>query len=85
MVVVLNIITGDLEVAYLRFLEPDAAQPVVADMAGGDVDLMHVNVIQVNSYSSIKINMAVRYEHIAVALDEMNSMPAARNHDSLKY
>lgn len=85
MIVVLNIITSDLEVADLRFLEPYAPQPVVADVAGGDVDLMQVNAIQVNSHSSIKINMAVRYKHTAVALDEMNSMPAARNHDSFKY
>ena len=79
MVVVLDVVAGDLQVAHLRSIEPDAAQSIVADMAAGDVDLVQVHSIEIHAHAGVKINVAMTDEHIAIALDEMNAMPTARD------
>ena len=79
MVVVLDVIARNLQVAHLGPIQPNAAEPVVADVATGDVDLVQVHSIEIHPHAGIKIDVAMTDEYVAIALDEMNAMPTARD------
>ena len=85
MVVVLDVVASDLQVAHLRSVEPDAAQPVVADVAASNVDLVQVHSIEIHPHAGIKIDVAMTDEYVAIALNEMNAMPTARDQYAFQY
>lgn len=84
-VVVLDVIPGDLKVAHLRPLQPNASQPIVANVAAGNVNLVQVYPIEIHTHTGVKVNVTVADEHVAVALDEMNAVPTMRDHHALEH
>ena len=84
-VVLLDVVSGDLKVAHLRPLQPDASQPIVANVTAGDVDLVQVYPIEIHTHAGVKVYVTVADEHVAVALDEMNAVPTTRDHHSLEH
>ena len=84
MVVVFNIVAGDLQVANFTLLNPNATQPVVTDMIAGDVDLVQANLIQKNSHPRIVVEMAVADKDIAISLKQSNTIPYLVNQHALE-
>src|SRR5690606_9201939 len=74
-VVVLDVVAGDLQVANLRPLDPDTADAVVADVATDDVDLVQVQLIHVDAHARVVIHVAVGDQHVAVAAGEADPVP----------
>ena len=85
MVVVLDVVPGDLEVAHLRTLDANPAQPVVTDVTAGNVDLMQVHAIEINAGTGIEIHMAMTDQDVPIALNEMDTVPTTRHHYALEH
>ena len=84
-VVVLDVVTGDLQVAHFRPFDANATQPIVADVAAGDVNLMKVHVIEINAYAGVEVYVTVTDEYVAVSLDKVDTVPTACDHYTLKH
>ena len=84
MVVVFNIVAGDLQVTNFTLLNANATQPVVTDMIAGDVDLVQANLIQKNSHPRIVVDMAVADKDIAISLKQSNTIPYLVNQHALE-
>jgi hypothetical protein len=83
-VVVFDIVSRDLQVAYFRAFDANAALPVIAYMATCYIDLMEVHAIEINTHSGIEIKVAMGNHYVAVSVDQVNPMTATRDHHALE-
>jgi hypothetical protein len=72
------------EWGLFQHTEPDSSETVVADVTTGDVDLVQIDLVEVNSHAGVMIDVAVADQNISIALSEMNAVPTAPNYHSLK-
>ena len=81
-VVVLDVVAGDLQVANLTVLDADAAESAVADVIANDVRLVQVDPVHPDADAGVVIEVAVTDEDVAAAFGEMNGVSYATNQDA---
>ncbi len=74
-----DIASADLHVTHFAAARHHAAAVAITDVAADDVRLMQVDVIVVDADAAVLIDVAGRDQHVAVALDQMNPVPALAN------
>ena len=83
-VVIFDIVAGNLQVANLRAFDSYSTNPVITDVAAGDVNLMQVYMVQEDAYTRVVIYVAMADQHIAIALCQADPMTTAANQHTLK-
>jgi MinD-like ATPase involved in chromosome partitioning or flagellar assembly len=64
-VIVFNVIAGDLQIADFTAFDANTTKATVADVAGADDGLMQVDAIQIDTNAGIVIDVAVTDEYVA--------------------
>ena len=77
-VVVLDIIAGDLDVAYVAFFNLDTAASIVADVRRRDIDLMQIDVIEIDADSPVVVDVDAVDENVTIVpyhVDPVSAIP----------
>ena len=53
-------------------------------MAVGDVDLVQIHAIKINTHAGVEVNVTMTDEYISAALCQMNAVPATRHQHALE-
>src|SRR5262245_35262525 len=83
-VVVLDVVADDLDVAHLTAVDLQPALLAVADVVAVDVDLVQVHAVEEDPYAAVVINVAVGDEDVAVAVGEVDAVTAAADQHTLE-
>ena len=78
----LDVAAGHLNIANVPFAADDLALRVVADVAGGHVDLMQIDVVEKKPDASVLIKVAIGDEHVAIPPDEVNAVASSPNQET---
>ena len=83
-VVVLDVVPGDLEVAHLGSLDANPAEPVVADVVPAEVDLVEVDLVEEDADPGVVVDVGVVDEDVAVASVQANAMADLSDEQALE-
>ena len=73
-VVVLDVVSGNLQISNLAALNSDTTESAVTDVRTADDRLMQIDGLKVDADAAM-VNVAADDDHVAVIGREMNAMP----------
>ena len=74
-VVVFDVIAGDLQIANLAVFDPHATEPAIADMRPRNAGLMQIDIFKVNADARIVVDVAMINQQISSSFGDVNSSP----------
>ena len=84
MIVVFDVVAGDLQIVNLRAFDPNPTEPIVADVISADVSLVQIDTVEKHAHARIVINVRILNLHIAVALVQSDAVPHLPDQHSLQ-
>ena len=81
-IVVLDVVSGDLQVSNLATLDANTSEPAVADVIAANDGLVQVAVVEKNTYPSVLIKVAIADHEIACSIDDMDGMSHFADEDA---
>ncbi len=84
MIVVFDVVAGDLQIVHLRSFDANPTQPIVTDVISTDVGLMQIDAVKKHAHARVVINVRIVNLHIAVALVQPDAVPHLPDQYSLQ-
>src|SRR5207302_6199099 len=64
-VIVFDVVAGDLQVADFTAFDANAPEPAIADVRPDDDCLVQIDLIEVNPHAGVVVDVAMADEHVA--------------------